>query len=171
MSQKPFIWNENNPVEWNDPSGYEPTLIDLLNWLTGGLFERFHPWGTYKTQNFSGQLSRYAKILNKRTLKDAAYQEVHGTGSSLAGTKSTGEAWNHWQETSDALNGLGRLMSSEDEALGEAKIEGDANAIKVHTDNLNKAQELVKNLQADFQKYYNQMLQQGTPKFRDSNDT
>ena len=22
MSQKPFIWNDNNPVEWSDPSGY-----------------------------------------------------------------------------------------------------------------------------------------------------
>ena len=25
MSQKPFVWNNNNPVEWEDPSGYDPT--------------------------------------------------------------------------------------------------------------------------------------------------
>lgn len=24
MSQKPFMWNNNNPVEWADPSGYDP---------------------------------------------------------------------------------------------------------------------------------------------------
>ena len=24
MSQKPFVWNGNNPVEFNDPSGYCP---------------------------------------------------------------------------------------------------------------------------------------------------
>ena len=23
MSQKPFMWNDNNPVEWSDPSGYQ----------------------------------------------------------------------------------------------------------------------------------------------------
>jgi|HubBroStandDraft_5_1064220.scaffolds.fasta_scaffold37857_1 RHS repeat-associated protein len=22
MSQKPFMWNDNNPVQWSDPSGY-----------------------------------------------------------------------------------------------------------------------------------------------------
>lgn len=25
MSQKPFMWNNNNPVQWSDPSGYDPT--------------------------------------------------------------------------------------------------------------------------------------------------
>lgn len=28
MSQKPFMWNDNNPVEWSDPSGYCATALD-----------------------------------------------------------------------------------------------------------------------------------------------
>ncbi len=27
MSQKPFVWNRNNPVEFSDPSGYDPYII------------------------------------------------------------------------------------------------------------------------------------------------
>jgi YD repeat-containing protein len=27
MSQKPFMWNNNNPVEWADPMGYDPFVI------------------------------------------------------------------------------------------------------------------------------------------------
>jgi len=26
MSQKPFIWNGNNPLQWSDPIGYDPTI-------------------------------------------------------------------------------------------------------------------------------------------------
>lgn len=33
MSQKPFIWNNNNPVEWSDPSGYCGPLTPLCAWL------------------------------------------------------------------------------------------------------------------------------------------
>jgi RHS repeat-associated protein len=27
MSQKPFMWNNNNPVAWSDPSGYDPFIV------------------------------------------------------------------------------------------------------------------------------------------------
>jgi RHS repeat-associated protein len=30
MSQKPFMWNNNNPIEWNDPNGYDPTNPTIL---------------------------------------------------------------------------------------------------------------------------------------------
>jgi RHS repeat-associated protein len=29
MSQKPFMWNNNNPVEWQDPTGYETACVSL----------------------------------------------------------------------------------------------------------------------------------------------
>ena len=30
MSQKPFMWNDNNPVEWSDPSGYCPICVAVV---------------------------------------------------------------------------------------------------------------------------------------------
>lgn len=35
MSQKPFTWNNNNPVEWSDPSGY--CMIMLVDCVAEGI--------------------------------------------------------------------------------------------------------------------------------------
>jgi RHS repeat-associated protein len=39
MSQKPFMWNDNNPVEWSDPSGYctDPGPGQKPNGCLGGV--------------------------------------------------------------------------------------------------------------------------------------
>ncbi|MBV9719277.1 MAG: hypothetical protein JOZ77_08155 [Candidatus Eremiobacteraeota bacterium] len=39
MSQKPFMWNDNNPVEWSDPSGYctDPGAGEKPNGCLGGV--------------------------------------------------------------------------------------------------------------------------------------
>jgi hypothetical protein len=57
MTQKPFMWNNNNPVQWSDPSGYDPlqTVESFLSGMWGKLREWHLPGGSRGTS--SGGLS------------------------------------------------------------------------------------------------------------------
>ena len=37
MSQHPYMWNNNNPVEYSDPSGYNPAAIAIAIGIGEGI--------------------------------------------------------------------------------------------------------------------------------------
>jgi len=66
MSQKPFMWNDNNPVQWTDPSGYD-TIQAIARPVLTGIWERLifnaeHTFIRVKLDARSGQKASTTNI-------------------------------------------------------------------------------------------------------------
>lgn len=65
MSQKPFMWNNNNPVAWNDPSGYLPEDEEELETARPGPNYQMQEYNNARTQidkEYPGGESRAVRI-------------------------------------------------------------------------------------------------------------
>ncbi|MGH7708267.1 MAG: putative toxin, partial [Vulcanimicrobiaceae bacterium] len=121
MSQKPYVWNRNNPIAYSDPSGYVPGF-DVVEYdnvqPTATAYDAFAPFGTFAVVNPS---------LGQQLLSGAAF-------GSVAGAALLGDAGLPWQQfeqrVRDAEGGVktvfGRLIpdsyNEERGRMAEAKF-------------------------------------------------
>ena len=72
MSQKPFMWNGNNPVEWSDPSGYSTEEEEEEELVRPGL-----GYSTAEYNNVRAQVDRAYPGGESRSLRIAPEREGH----------------------------------------------------------------------------------------------
>ena len=120
MSQKPFMWNRNNPYAYDDPSGYsseDQTERALEAELLGGEMTalaraqvRQAKRSVRSQGQFNSRLDNFRSNLSNRAIKAAAQRQVTG--------KETGKGgrYNHLQDVQDQLRGLDKLVQQEKNA-------------------------------------------------------
>jgi hypothetical protein len=154
-TQSKYMWNNDNPIAYSDPSGYSAQdVMDLINSIAMGAFKAFHPWGQGANQTFAQRLSNAKGQLSHRTIKDAAYQAVHGSSKTLGKLNSVGEAFNHAADLQQQLTNLGKIINSEKLEAAFAKESGDEAAFKLHSSNVDEAMKVLDDVKTKFQQAY-----------------
>jgi hypothetical protein len=73
MSQKPFAWNRNNPVEYSDPSGYLPIIIPVQ--------KEFEAWNNF--------VPLIAVLISRGVDQSIAQGMSHGEAARVWGTNAS----------------------------------------------------------------------------------
>jgi RHS repeat-associated protein len=181
MSQKPFMWNNNNPVEWSDLSGYCPGA----GWLLAGpaIYGAWCEIDNIKTlvnpeasrqEKVDAGFSMAGLIIPEARLEEIAEPLVakYGAGPITMGLHNL---------RSGGLRGLDRGIRSLENRIAEheAKIAGEMASSKPDAGLISHWQgeipvfqrnlDALKALQSDVEKAVNQAAQQGGNLFRDAN--
>lgn len=154
MSQKPYMWNRNNPVAYSDPSGYDPDEIERAieaELLTGefapmerAALERAAESNLIR-DNFQYRLSTARVELSNRTVRAAAERSANGTERDNAGR------YNHLTKFNERMQSLRNLISSESDKALSDPLQKD-----VHLQNAQDAQKVMD----DRQRFFDRNLQQ-----------
>ncbi len=145
MSQHPYMWNDNNPVQYSDPSGYMfvfplgegPTALDVLKGVID--FVRVAT-GQAVEKNVT---EKEADFYNQRLDKVRNNISNHLTESDLRGAatqKATGieQGGDHLKEVNQAIQGLKNQVQAIDRYLADHKsvsadMKSSLDALKVQT--------------------------------------
>jgi RHS repeat-associated protein len=156
MSQKPFVWNGNNPVEWGDPTGYTvandapPEQNDMITKLrkASTTFETLYEGmdadktRTYHFATLSTLTSGQGAIAVSKDGKDVyLYSSAANHGADLAGTMSH-EAGHGYDLAANLFSGLDRSLgpgTRPDPQTGEKNTFEEAHAYTIERDVLGQA--------------------------------
>jgi len=96
-SQKSYMWNNNNPIAYSDPSGYDPTMLIARPTPIPGTFHIFieitHPDGKKERISFGPTYDGIRAIIGASTLdrKNQKYDRPYSGGAGGAHTASLGD--------------------------------------------------------------------------------